>query len=178
MTFLVAIWQFLKRVPLWVWVVIALLAAGWLYGNHQFNAGETQGKAEVQAKWDTQKAKDQAEVDRQNRENRAKEAADQKAAATERKTYEQAISAGQERAKALAADLLSERRKLLSFWSGGGCSASPNNAADRSGENDAQLRAEAVGRILGIGAEADARVNFLLSRYAQAEKVCGTIPTE
>lgn len=178
MTFLLAIWQFLKRVPLWVWVVIALVTAGWLYGNHQFNAGETQGKVEVQAKWDAKKAQYLSEIDRQNRENRAKEAADQLAASKQRESYEQAIASGKQRAADLAADLLAERRKLRSFWSGGGCPVSPDNAADRSGESDAQLRAEAVERIVGIGAEADARVTFLLSRYAQAEKVCGTIPTE
>lgn len=165
---------FLKGVPLWVWAVIALVAGGLWYGSSRYDAGAES----VQVAWDAQKAKDQAKVDRQNKENRAKEAADQLAASKQRETYEQAVASGKQRAADLAADLLAERRKLRSFWSGGGCSASPDNAADRSGESDAKLRAEAVERIVGIGAEADARVTFLLSRYAQAEKVCGTIPPE
>ena len=169
-----AIWLFLKGIPFWVWAVIALLVAGWLYGQHQYGAGESAR----QAQWDAQKATDQAEVDLQNKENRAKEAADQLAAAESRRTYEQSLQDAQARTAAVTADLIAERRKLRGIWTGGRCDASPSDAADRSGEDSAQLRAEAVGRVLGIGAEADARVKFLLSRYAQAEKVCGTIPTE
>lgn len=55
-----AIWLFLKGIPLWVWAVIALLVAGWLYGQHQYGAGESAR----QAQWDAQKAKDQAEIAR------------------------------------------------------------------------------------------------------------------
>lgn len=167
-----AIWLFLKGVPLWVWAVIALVIGGWLYGNSRYHAGEDAR----QAQWDAQKAKDQAEVDRQNRQNRAKEAADELAAAESRKTYEYAISAGEQRAAALAADLLSERRKLRDLWAPGRCDAGSDSAADRSGEENARLRASAVERIVATGAEADARITFLLARYAQAEKVCGTIP--
>lgn len=55
-----AVWLFLKGIPLWVWAVIGLVVAGWLYGQHQYGAGESAR----QAQWDAQKAKDQAEIAR------------------------------------------------------------------------------------------------------------------
>jgi hypothetical protein len=38
----------LRSLPWWAWLVVALLAAGWLYGERQ----HVQGAAEVQARWD------------------------------------------------------------------------------------------------------------------------------
>jgi len=60
MTFLAAIGGFLRRVPLWVYVAGGLLLAGALYGHLRFNAGQ----ADIQSKWDAQKAKDAAEIAR------------------------------------------------------------------------------------------------------------------
>lgn len=48
MTAFLAVWAALRRVPLWAWAVVALLAAGWLYGRHE----RAEGRAEVQAEWD------------------------------------------------------------------------------------------------------------------------------
>lgn len=56
MTFLVS--GLLRRVPLWVYVAAILLLAGWYYGHTRFNAGQ----ADIQAKWDAQKAKDADEL--------------------------------------------------------------------------------------------------------------------
>lgn len=58
--FLAAIGGFLRRVPLWVYVAGGLLLAGALYGHWRFNAGQ----ADIQGKWDAQKAKDEAEIAR------------------------------------------------------------------------------------------------------------------
>lgn len=55
-----AIGLFLKGIPLWVWAVIALVAAGWLYGQHQYNAGQ----AATQADWDASVERGKAEVAR------------------------------------------------------------------------------------------------------------------
>lgn len=55
-----AIWLFLKGVPLWVWAVIALLGAGWLYGQHQFDAGQ----ADRQKDWDASVERGKQEVSR------------------------------------------------------------------------------------------------------------------
>ena len=58
MTFLVG--GLLRRVPLWVYVAAFILLAGWYYGHARFNAGQ----ADIQAKWDAQKAKDADELAR------------------------------------------------------------------------------------------------------------------
>lgn len=55
-----AIWLFLKGVPLWVWAVLALVGAGWLYGQHQFNAGQ----ADRQKDWDASVERGKQEVAR------------------------------------------------------------------------------------------------------------------
>lgn len=55
-----AIGLFLKGIPLWVWAVIALVAAGWLYGQHQYNAG----RAATQADWDASVERGRQEVAR------------------------------------------------------------------------------------------------------------------
>lgn len=57
---LAAIGAALRRIPGWVYVLLLLLAAGLYYGHARYNAGQ----ADVQAKWDAQKAKDAAEIER------------------------------------------------------------------------------------------------------------------
>lgn len=58
--FLAAIGGFLGRVPRWLWLVLGLFCCGLLYGHWRFNAGQ----ADIQSKWDAQKAKDAAEIAR------------------------------------------------------------------------------------------------------------------
>lgn len=48
MTVMLTVWAALRRVPLWAWAVVGLVAAGAWYGHTQRLAG----RAEVQAKWD------------------------------------------------------------------------------------------------------------------------------
>ena len=55
-----AILLFLKRVPSWAWIGLALIAAGWFYGHTRYNAGQ----ADVQAKWDASVEKGKAEIAR------------------------------------------------------------------------------------------------------------------
>ena len=50
----------LRRIPGWVYVLFLLVAAGLYYGHARYNAGQ----ANIQAKWDAQKAKDAAEIER------------------------------------------------------------------------------------------------------------------
>lgn len=45
---------------MWVWVLILIVISGLVYGQMRYGAGE----AHIQAKWDTQKAKDKAEIER------------------------------------------------------------------------------------------------------------------
>lgn len=57
---LAVMWKFLKGVPLWVYAVIALTIAVWLYGRHEHAAG----KAEVHAEWAQSVERGKAEVAR------------------------------------------------------------------------------------------------------------------
>jgi len=84
-----------------------------------------------------------------------------------------AITEGNARAKSLTADLVSERRKLRDFWQGNACPMPEDSAAIGGGQDAATLRAESAGRIIGSGADADARINYLIARYTAAEKLCG-----
>lgn len=51
---------FLKLVPSWVWIALALVGAGLFYGHTRYNAGQ----ADTQAKWDKSVEKGKAEVAR------------------------------------------------------------------------------------------------------------------
>lgn len=48
-----AAWLFMKGLPLWVYLVIALLVGVYFYGVHEKNAG----RAEVKTKWDAETLK-------------------------------------------------------------------------------------------------------------------------
>lgn len=58
MTFLALLGAGLRRIPLWVWAVVLLLAGLFFFGRYM----KEQGREEVQTAWDTQKAKDSAEI--------------------------------------------------------------------------------------------------------------------
>jgi hypothetical protein len=51
-------WGFLRAIPWQVWLVVAVLAAGWLYGEHT----RAEGEAKVQAKWDQREVEVAAEI--------------------------------------------------------------------------------------------------------------------
>lgn len=57
---MIAVLAFLRGVPLWVWVALALLLAALGYGHLRYNAGQ----AATQAEWDASVAKGRAEVER------------------------------------------------------------------------------------------------------------------
>ncbi len=52
-------------IPWWVWAFLVAVGALWYYGDYKYDAG----RAEVQALWDTQKAKDAAEIKRLKEES-------------------------------------------------------------------------------------------------------------
>lgn len=48
---LIPIGNFLKKVPLWVWLILAAGAGVYFYGEHKEESGYKQGRKEVQDKW-------------------------------------------------------------------------------------------------------------------------------
>lgn len=161
---------FLRKVPLWVWVALALLVAGLFYGHLRFNAGQ----ADIQTQWDAQKAKDLAAAQKLDREYRAKEAAEQKAAIESKAKRDKEIADGKVLADRLTADLLSAKRRVRVEWRTGECDVSPDNPIDGRGKTAAQLQGEALGEVSRIGSEAEADYAHLVRRYTEAEKTCNT----
>lgn len=51
-------WGLLKAIPWQVWAAIAIAAAIALYGHHREQTGRAEGRAEIIAKWEREKAKD------------------------------------------------------------------------------------------------------------------------
>lgn len=80
MTWALAAWGLLKRVPREVWLILAAAAALWAWGNHREAQGYAEGKAHVQAKWD-----------KANEEAAARQAASAAAATVERVTETRTI---------------------------------------------------------------------------------------
>lgn len=60
MTVPLNLWGLLKRVPWQAWLVLALLLAAWLYGNHRYG----EGRADERAKWEAAQAKAKARADK------------------------------------------------------------------------------------------------------------------
>lgn len=57
MSLLWAAWGVLGRIPREVWLIAAVIAALWFWGNHREAQGRAEGRAEIIAKWDREKAK-------------------------------------------------------------------------------------------------------------------------
>ena len=58
MSLLLSALAFAKRIPWQLWAVLALLAAGWIYGNHRY----AEGRDDERAKWErvVEEAEDRA----------------------------------------------------------------------------------------------------------------------
>lgn len=167
-----AIWLFLKGVPLWVWAALALLVAGLLYGQARFDAGQ----ADRQAQWDAQKAKDKAAADRLDKAYREREAANRLASVESQLTKDRAIADGKQAAADLRAELIARPYLVREHWRTSKCDVPSDHSADGRGESAEELQAAAIGRISGVGSEAEADYAHLVRRYEQAEKTCGVIP--
>jgi hypothetical protein len=141
----------LQRVPWQAWAVAGVLAAGWLYGHHEY----ARGAAAVQTRWDAErrevigiatKAKAAAE------EARRKRIARGRWILTElKRERDEAIAKG----AAVAADVRAGRLRLREHWT---CPALPQAgtaAAAGGGDADADLRAAGAGDLVRLGADAD-----------------------
>lgn len=89
---------FLKGVPREVWLILAALAAVWLYGSHREASGYAEGSAHVQAQWDKAKAAGEkarkAEEARQANLSKGADRAIIENTASERDRTERFIAAG------------------------------------------------------------------------------------
>lgn len=67
------IWGLLRRVPWQLWIFLALVLAFYVYGERKEAAGESRGRADVQARWDEAVRRGREEIARLDRENAAKD---------------------------------------------------------------------------------------------------------
>ena len=167
--------NWVRKVPSWVWLALAIAGSVWFYGHLRYNAGEASQKAEtakVQAKFDAYKTEVQKAVAIRLTQNKIKEAEDRQVFAQIAEQYKKDIADAKAEGNRIAADLRAGNIKLRKQWQG--CSV-PAKAADGSSgaDEEARLREESAGRIIGNAAEADSWIRALQDtvRQLQAEPV-------
>lgn len=157
--------NWLRKVPSWVWLALAIAGSVWFYGHLRYNAGE----AEAEAKLSAYKTEVQKAVAIRLTQNKIKEAEDRKVFAEIAEQYKKDIADAKAKGNRIAADLRAGNIKLRKQWQG--CSV-PTKAADGSAgiDEDARLREESAGRIIGNAAEADSWIRALQDTIRQLQK--------
>lgn len=152
-----AILLFLRKVPLWVWVALALLAAGLFYGHLRFNAGEASGKAVVQKKFDAHLAADKEATDKANAAYRAKEQKDRDRLAEIGFQYERDKMAAKDEADRVIAGLRNDSLRLRDRFRGScpNVSQAPGSPGIGAGQADAGFNEADAGVAFGIARDGD-----------------------
>ena len=153
-----------RKVPSWVWLALAIAGAVMFYGHLRYNAGQ----ASVQGKFDAYKVEIQKAVAVRLAENAAKEAEDRKVFQEIAAQHIKDIENAKAKADRIAADLRAGNIKLRNHWRG--CAA-PQAASNPEGaDEDSRLREESAGRIIGNAAEADSWIRALQDVIRQIQK--------
>lgn len=154
---MIAVWAFLKGIPLWVWLGLALLAGGLYYGHVRFEAGQ----ADVQAKFDQHLEADKVATAKFNAETKAKEAAQAEKLAQVGFQYERDKAHALDQKDRVIADLRSGAVSLRPQWR---CPASPmpdTPGSTQAVDDAADLREADAGSLVSIAAACDAHVRGL-----------------
>lgn len=160
--------NWVRKVPSWVWLALAIAGSVWFYGHLRYNAGQ----AEAEAKLSAYKTEVQKAVAIRLTQNKIKEAQDRQVFAQIAEQYKKDIADAKAEGNRIAADLRAGNIKLRKQWQ---CCSVPAKAADGSSgaDEEARLREESAGRIIGNAAEADSWIRALQDtvRQLQAEPV-------
>jgi len=160
--------NWVRKVPSWVWLALAIAGSVWFYGHLRYNAGE----AEAEAKLSAYKTEVQKAVAIRLTQNKIKEAEDRKVFAEIAEQYKKDIADAKAKGNRIAADLRAGNIKLRKQWQG--CSV-PAKAADGSSgiDENTRLRAKDSGDLVRAGSEADSWIRALQDtvRQLQAEPV-------
>lgn len=156
--------KWVRLVPNWVWMALAIIGSVMFYGHLRYNAGQADGEAKLSAyKQEVQKA-----VAKQIAQNAAKEAQDRAVFAQIASQYAKDIENAKAKSDSVIAGLRNGNIKLRKQWRG--C-ATPQAADGSSGiDENARLREESAGRIIGNAAEADGWIKALQDVITQLQK--------
>lgn len=154
----------------WLAILIAFAALGlYMLGRHDGAEKQEAKTAKVQAKFDAYKTEVQKAVAIRLTQNKIKEAEDRKVFAEIAEQYKKDIADAKAKGNRIAADLRAGNIKLRKQWQG--CSTAAKGAADTGGvDENARLREESAGRIIGNAAEADSWITALQDGWKQCEK--------
>lgn len=139
-----------------LWSALAASAGllAWGVHNHVWQSGYAAGRGQLQAKIDADAAKAVKEA-------RTAEQAERNAQQDIGEQYEQDKANAQATEAAVVSDLRSDNLRLRRLWQGceGAKARVPATAgAEPQSDGDAELRAEAAGSVVRVGADADAQV--------------------
>lgn len=174
MAILKAIWLFLKGIPLWVYLLILLAVAAAVatnkYGDRRFN----EGRAEVQAEFDTFKAnlEKQKQAARQEAERIERELAD-KDEDVLREMREKNRETIAERDRIIA-DIRADNRELRERFKHQAGTGVPTGASGSTGDNGTRecgLRREDEEFLISEAARADSVVNKLTACQAKLQSI-------
>jgi hypothetical protein len=152
-----AAWAFLRGLPWQLYAAIGVVLM--LLAIH--HAGVVSGRHEVQAKFDAHLSADRGAEAVAKQRKALREEQDRAAFAVIGSTFEEDKTHAREKGNAVAAGVRSGALRLRPQWT---CPARdlPGPAAGaQAADANAELRAASAGRIIAIGAEADAQVKGL-----------------
>lgn len=152
-----AVKAFLRAIPWQVWAAALLALALW----GLYTAGVHNGRAEVQAKFTAHLSADRGAEAVARQRARLKEEHDRAAFAQVASNYLEAKDEARRKGDALAAAVRAGRVRLRKEWSCPSGDLSGAAAGAQAADGNADLRAASAGRIVRIGAEADAQVKGL-----------------
>lgn len=171
---MIAFWAFLRAVPSWAWLGLGLLGAGLLYGHLRYNAGQ----ADIQAKWDSEKAAftiRMAEAEAQVAgKTQAVNAAYDAGVASAAQMKEREISDAYQRGKAAGERIRAGAVSVRTVWRDRDCPAATEGPGSGSGAGPAQVsgeRAEAIGSLLAAAGADDATYAEAYRRLESAQKL-------
>lgn len=159
------VWAFLKRIPWQVWAGLLVLAL--LVGIH--HAGVVSGRAQVRAKFDKHLSADRAAEAIAKQRAKLKEDHDREAFAAIARTFEKDKADAVAKERAVADGLRRGALRLRKQWRCEASDSASTPAGPEAADGDTALRERDTGRLVGIGARADAWIKALQA-VLQAER--------
>jgi hypothetical protein len=151
------VWPWLKSIPLWVWLLLAAALGVYAFGQWM----QASGRAEVQAKFDAHLSADRGAEAVAKQRARAEEERQRLAFTSIGAQHQEDLKDAIAKERAVADGLRRGALRLRKQWT---CPAGdlPEAAGSAEGADAlADLRAADSGRLVRIGAEADAQVKGL-----------------